>query len=64
MFIVSTYNIYDGEEIIHHEFDSVVDAIQDYKTLLILSTDGTSAPMLYLSTGEIIYGLGEEVEGF
>lgn len=62
MFILSTYDlIHEGTETSHQEFDQLFDAVNEYQRLFDLGKD---TPMLYLSTGEIIYGLGEEVEGF
>ena len=61
MFILSTYDlIHDGAETSHKEFCQLADAVDEYQRLLNLCGD---VPMLYLSTGEIIYGLGEEIEG-
>lgn len=62
MFILSTYDLaHEGIETSHKEFCQLADAVDEYQRLLNLSED---VPMLYLSTGEIIYDLGEEVEGF
>lgn len=62
MFILSTYDLaHEGLETSHKEFCQLADAVDEYRRLLSLGGD---IPMLYLSTGEIIYGLGEEVEGF
>lgn len=61
MFILSTYDlVHDGAETSHKEFCQFADAVDEYRRLLNLGKD---TPMLYCSTGEIIYGLGEEVEG-
>lgn len=62
MFILSTYDLnHEGLETSHKEFCQLADAVDEYQRLLNLGKD---TPMLYCSTGEIIYGLGEEVEGF
>lgn len=62
MFILSTYDLnHEGLETSHKEFCQLADAVEEYQHLLNLGKD---TPMLYLSTGEIIYGLGEEIEGF
>ena len=66
MFILSTYDlVHDGAETSHKEFCQLADAVDEYQRLLNLNKLDISkdTPMLYLSTGEIIYGLGEEVEG-
>jgi hypothetical protein len=61
MFILSTYDlVHDGAETSRKEFYQLADAVKEYRHLLSLGKD---TPMLYCSTGEIIYGLGEEVEG-
>lgn len=61
MFILSTYDlVHDGAETSHKEFCQLADAVDEYQRLLNLGKD---TPMLYLSTGEIIYSLGEEIEG-
>lgn len=61
MFILSTYDlVHDGAETSRKEFCQLADAVKEYRHLLSLGKD---TPMLYCSTGEIIYGLGEEVEG-
>lgn len=66
MFILSTYDlVHDGAETSHKEFCQLADAVDEYQRLsnlykLDISKD---APMLYCSTGEIIYGLNEDVEG-
>ena len=62
MFILSTYDlVHNGAETSHKEFCQLADAVDEYRRLFNLGKD---TPMLYCSTGEIIYGLGEEVEGF
>lgn len=62
MFILSTYDLnHEGLETSHKEFCQLADAVDEYRRLFNLGKD---TPMLYCSTGEIIYGLGEEVEGF
>ena len=62
MFIVSTYDVaHQGAEIIHKEFCQLADAVDYYRHLLNLCGD---VPMLYTDSGDIIYGLGEEVEGY
>ena len=64
MFIVSAYNLHDGTEVHHEEFENIEPALTAYQLAVLhyrnYCTDDCYGVMLYTESGSIIYGFGEE----
>lgn len=64
MFVVSAYDLRNGDEVHHEEFENIEAALTSYQLAVLhyrnYCTDDCYGVLLYTGSGNIIYGFGEE----
>lgn len=64
MFVISVYDLHNGNEVHHEEFEHIEAALTSYQLAVLHYRNYHSADcygvLLYTSSGNIVYGFGEE----